>query len=121
MVMLYTLLLLIIESVPRLDYDLMLLRYIGRSHDPFGKRVNQGYGQIAPKNCYLGGQATNCHLNALIAENTQNVSFYVCPIMGDQAIDSLERELIHHYHPSGISRSKHRNCTKLRDRAKSAS
>jgi hypothetical protein len=25
-----------------------------------------GYGQISPRNCYIGGQPTNCRLNHLI-------------------------------------------------------
>ncbi len=75
------------------------LHYIGRSHDPFGKRINSGYGRIAPKNCYLDGQATNCHLNALIAANIEDVSFSVCPIDDDETIDLVERELIRLHKP----------------------
>lgn len=40
--------------------------YIGRCRDSFKKRFNQGYGTIHPKNCYLDGQSTNCHINSLI-------------------------------------------------------
>ncbi len=76
-----------------------VLQYIGRSHDPFGKRINQGYGRIHPKNCYLDGQATNCHLNALIASSTGQVQFFACPIEDDTEIDLLERELIRQYLP----------------------
>jgi hypothetical protein len=43
------------------------LKYIGRCRDSLKKRVNQGYGHIHPKNCYLDGQATNCHLNSLVS------------------------------------------------------
>lgn len=68
--------------------------YVGRSKDPFEKRVTQGYGTIHPKNCYLDGQATNCHLNALIAANVSAVSFFVCPLTDDAEIDHLERQLI---------------------------
>ena len=31
--------------------------YIGRSYDPFIKRVDQGYGKIHPKNCFIDGQS----------------------------------------------------------------
>ena len=65
--------------------------YVGRSIDPFEKRINQGYGTIHPKNCFLDGQATNCHLNTLIAENDGAVSFHVCPLSDDAEIDRLER------------------------------
>lgn len=73
--------------------------YIGRTHDTFGKRINFGYGNISPKNCYLDGQATNCHLNALITKNWAKVRLYVCQIANDIEIDILERRLINHYHP----------------------
>lgn len=68
--------------------------YVGRSKDPFDTRVTQGYGTIHPKNCYLDGQATNCHLNALIAANEPAVSFFVCPLADDAEIDHFERLLI---------------------------
>ncbi len=75
------------------------LRYVGRSLDPFEKRINQGYGTIHPKNCFLDGQATNCHLNALIAENVSAVSLFVLPLSDDTEIRHLERELIQSLQP----------------------
>src|ERR1700734_1270057 len=30
------------------------------------KRVNQGYGRIAPRNCFKNGQSTNVRVNSLI-------------------------------------------------------
>ena len=73
------------------------IKYIGRSHDPFEKRLNQGYGHISPKNCYRDGQSTNCHVNSLIARNHSVVSFYVCSINNDLEIDRLEKALINSY------------------------
>ena len=29
-------------------------------------RFNTGYGQISPRNCFVGGQETNCRINKLI-------------------------------------------------------
>lgn len=75
------------------------IKYAGRSHDPFERRLNQGYGHISPKNCYLDGQSTNCHVNSLIAEVHDVVSFYVCSIDDDSEIDRLERLLIKSYEP----------------------
>jgi hypothetical protein len=68
--------------------------YLGRSYDPFAKRVDQGYGKIHPKNCFIDGQSTNCHLNALIQANRLSVTFHVCPLTDDALIESAERELI---------------------------
>jgi len=67
----------------RVDQELV---YVGRSRDPFEKRINHGYGTIHPKNCYLDGQATNCHLNALIASSVPSVSLYVRWLMTAKSI-----------------------------------
>ena len=53
------------------------IKYIGRCTDNFKKRINQGYGKIHPKNCFVDGQATNCHLNSLI-NSADNVKLGVC-------------------------------------------
>ncbi len=73
--------------------------YIGRSYDPFSKRVDQGYGKIHPKNCFLDGQSTNCHLNSLIEEQHLSVSFYVCPMAENGVIETTERALIQERKP----------------------
>ena len=52
------------------------IKYIGRCTDNFKKRINQGYGKIHPKNCFIDGQATNCHLNSLI-NSADDVEFGV--------------------------------------------
>lgn len=41
------------------------LRYIGECVD-LAKRFNSGYGNISPKNCFRGGQETNCRVNCLL-------------------------------------------------------
>ena len=76
------------------------IQYIGRSHDPFEKRLNQGYGHISPKNCYRDGQSTNCHLNSLIAETQVNVAFFICPLTDNKDIDDLEKQLIKQLDPA---------------------
>ncbi len=75
------------------------LKYIGRCKDSMKKRVNQGYGKIHPKNCYLDGQATNCHLNARITAEKNEVTLWLHEMESEVAIESLERELIHAYNP----------------------
>jgi hypothetical protein len=39
--------------------------YVGET-DNLSKRFNMGYGNISPKNCFRGGQQTNCRLNNLV-------------------------------------------------------
>jgi hypothetical protein len=46
------------------------VRYIGECQD-LGKRFSSGYGNISPKNCYEGGQRTNCKINRRVLEVTQ--------------------------------------------------
>lgn len=76
------------------------IMYIGRSHDPYEKRINQGYGKIHPKNCFKDGQSTNCHINNLISNNYQNIDFYVCPLDDDNEINFYEESLIKTIQPT---------------------
>lgn len=75
------------------------LHYIGRCRDSFRKRINQGYGKIHPKNCYIDGQATNCRLNALITERRQEVRFFVHVMESNTEIEAIEKSLIALYNP----------------------
>lgn len=75
------------------------LRYIGRCEDTFKKRINYGYGQIHPKNCFLDGQATNCHVNALIAQCRKTIDLWIHLMSKDEEIERTEITLINLYHP----------------------
>ena len=41
--------------------------YIGETNN-FKKRFSLGYGTISPRNCYMGGQKTNCKMNRVVLE-----------------------------------------------------
>ncbi len=75
------------------------VQYAGRCLDNFGKRINQGYGRIHPKNCYLDGQSTNCRLNSLVAEHRDVVSFYVCVLDAVSNTIQLEAEILESLSP----------------------
>lgn len=75
------------------------IMYIGRCLDNFKKRINYGYGQIYPKNCYIDGQTTNCHLNSVINENKKSIEFFVCILENDDVISTIEKELIYRMKP----------------------
>lgn len=75
------------------------LRYIGRCRDTMRQRINQGYGKIHPKNCFIDGQSTNCHLNARITEAGEMVSLWFCPLESDEEISAVEAQLIRRYQP----------------------
>ena len=42
-------------------------KYIGEC-EKLSERFNAGYGNISPRNCYKGGQQSNCRINNLIYE-----------------------------------------------------
>lgn len=71
------------------------IKYIGRCTDNFKKRINQGYGKIHPKNCFIDGQATNCHLNSLInsADNIE-IGVYVMNDKSTEEIKELEKLIL---------------------------
>ncbi|XMB85490.1 hypothetical protein RJG79_08670 [Mycoplasmatota bacterium WC44] len=78
------------------------LIYIGRTHDSFANRVNTGYGNISPKNCYVDGQRTNCKMNSYInsALNLGNtIDFYVLKIDETETINELEIYYISELNP----------------------
>ena len=74
------------------------IKYVGRCTDNFGKRVNQGYGKISAKNCFIDGQATNCHLNSLI-NRYENVKFLVYKMTekSKEDIHELEKRILSTY------------------------
>ena len=57
--------------------------YIGETEN-FKKRFGEGnYGRISPRNCYKGGQSTNCKMNHMVwcesKRNTISIYFYATP------------------------------------------
>lgn len=47
------------------------IKYVGETVD-IHNRIQPGYGTISPKNCFEGGQQTNCRINHLIMETVRN-------------------------------------------------
>jgi hypothetical protein len=45
--------------------------YVGECSN-LAARFNTGYGNISPKNCFKGGQETNCRLNNLVYSATRD-------------------------------------------------
>lgn len=44
------------------------VKYIGEC-EALSSRFNMGYGNISPRNCFIGGQETNCRINSIILES----------------------------------------------------
>jgi len=76
------------------------LKYIGRCRDSMKKRINSGYGKITPKNCYIDGQSTNCHLNSLIAKTKSTVTLWFHKMECDTNIANTEKLLIKEFNPA---------------------
>jgi len=73
--------------------------YIGKADD-LGNRFNQGYGNISPRNCFEGGQQTNCRMNNLILEETKNGSSIELFFYKILRLDFVETELIKTLNPA---------------------
>lgn len=67
--------------------------YIGEAIN-FRKRFNMGYGIISPRNCFVGGQKTNCKMNNVVLEtykNGQTIDIYFFETKDYKAV---EKELL---------------------------
>jgi len=85
------------------------IEYVGECEN-LSNRFNMGYGNISPRNCYVGGQATNCRLNHHIYEMAL-VSIQI-KLYFHETHDrfEIERELIEKLNPAwNISRGKLRS------------
>lgn len=66
-------------------------RYVGECVH-LSKRFNSGYGNISPRNCFKGGQETNCRLNNLIFRTTrsgQPVSLWFCKTSEHKTVERV--------------------------------
>lgn len=87
-------------------FDSKCLLYVGQTIN-LAQRFNVGYGNISPRNCYIGGQPTNCKINAMVLQkylNGEHIYLYFCET---RDYDRIEHELIFKLQPpyngSGIS------------------
>lgn len=63
--------------------------YIGEAIN-FKKRFNMGYGIISPRNCFVGGQKTNCKMNKVVLntyKNGQKIDIYFYETKDHKAIE----------------------------------
>lgn len=72
------------------------VRYIGECAD-FSVRFNNGYGNISPKNCYKGGQETNCRLNNLVylaAASDETIRLWFFPTDDYKSVEAQLRQVL---------------------------
>lgn len=80
--------------------------YIGRCHDLLN-RFNIGYGNISPKNCFIGGQSTNCKINKNIlnaVREGKKIDLYF--FESKSKYEEIEKELIKQLQPKWNSQLK---------------
>ena len=72
------------------------IKYIGECV-ALSSRYNMGYGTISPRNCYVGGQETNCRINNLILQQISagsKVSLWFLNTSNHKTIESRLRALL---------------------------
>ena len=69
------------------------VRYVGECAN-LSFRFNAGYGNLSPKNCFKGGQETNCRVNNLMLTATQadeRISLWFFPTENYKAVEAAIR------------------------------
>lgn len=70
-----------------------VLRYAGQCEN-LATRFNMGYGTISPRNCYDGGQATNCKVNNFVLRAVQEGSRVELWFHRTDDLDGVEGSLL---------------------------
>ena len=68
--------------------------YVGKCRDLAQRFGPQGYGAIQPKNCFVGGQSTNCKINNLILEHARQGQGMELWLHATSGPASVERDII---------------------------
>lgn len=75
------------------------LSYIGECVD-FRKRFSPtGYGRISPRNCFIGGQSTNCKMNQEVLKKWKEGKVFHLYILETEKHKEIEEVLIRECHP----------------------
>ena len=69
-----------------------IAKYIGECFS-LSSRFNMGYGNISPKNCFVGGQETNCRINNLILNTVKSGHKVSLWFMKTENFKLVEQEL----------------------------
>jgi len=72
------------------------VKYIGECQN-LSSRYNMGYCNISPRNCFIGGQETNCRINNLIlgaARKGRAISLWFMPTEKYKKVEQELRELL---------------------------
>ena len=67
--------------------------YLGKTGN-LRERFNSGYGTISPKNCYEGGQSTNCKMNKVALETAKAGKRIAIYFLETDKYNQIEKELL---------------------------
>jgi hypothetical protein len=73
--------------------------YVGKCEN-LSARFNAGYGHISPKNCFQGGQPTNCKINARVLQEARAGNTLQLWFLPTTKRDWVESRLIQQLQPS---------------------
>jgi hypothetical protein len=68
--------------------------YVGKCHDLGERFGSRGYGAIQPKNCFVGGQSTNCKINNRVLQHAKRGQTIELWFHTTDEGTSIERDLI---------------------------
>jgi hypothetical protein len=68
--------------------------YVGKCHNLAQRFGPQGYGAIQPKNCFVGGQPTNCKVNNLILQHARQGQSMELWFRATSELAPVERDVI---------------------------
>lgn len=68
--------------------------YVGKCRDLAERFGPRGYGAIQPKNCFVGGQSTNCKINNLVLRHAKRGQTIELWFHTTDEATSVERDLI---------------------------
>lgn len=75
------------------------LSYIGEGVNLRKRFSSTGYGKISPRNCFVGGQSTNCKMNHEVLEKWNEGKCFHLYILETERHKGIEKKLIMKYHP----------------------
>ncbi|MCP3867758.1 MAG: GIY-YIG nuclease family protein [Gammaproteobacteria bacterium] len=73
--------------------------YIGESKNLSSRWGSAGYGAIQPRNCFEGGQSTNCKVNNLILQSVESGKVVELWFLAIRDRKGVEANLIRLFHP----------------------
>ena len=76
-----------------------VFKYIGECADLAERFGSRGYGLISPRNCFVGGQSTNCRINHLILTQARDGALLELWFTSVSSRKSIERELLSGLNP----------------------